>query len=257
LIDARAIVDDRAAIGEDVCIGPWSVIGPRVEIGAGTCIGPHVVIRGPTRIGKNNRIFQFSSIGDDAQDKKYRGEYEPRLEIGNGNTIREYCTLNRGTVQGGGVTRVGDCNWIMAYVHIAHDCVVGNHTVFANNASLAGHVGVDDHAILGGFSAVHQYCRVGAYSFSAIATVITKDVPPYVLVSENPARARAVNREGLRRNGFNAQSIEAIGRAYRVLYRQNLLLKEAMRRLEEMALECHPLAVLVEFLKQSSRGIVR
>ncbi|MGH8612301.1 MAG: acyl-ACP--UDP-N-acetylglucosamine O-acyltransferase [Gammaproteobacteria bacterium] len=257
MIDPCAIVDDRATIGEGVRIGPWSMIGPRVEIGPGTWVGPHVVIRGPTRIGRNNRIFQFSSIGDDAQDKKYRGEAEPRLEIGDGNTIREHCTLNRGTLQGGGVTRLGDCNWIMAYVHIAHDCLVGNHTVFANNASLAGHVVVDDHAVLGGFSAVHQYCRVGAHSFSAIATVITKDVPPYVLVSENPARAHGVNREGLRRNGFESESIEAIRRAYRVLYRQNLLLKEAIGRLEEIALECNRVAPLVDFLRQSSRGIVR
>ncbi|MGH6635555.1 MAG: acyl-ACP--UDP-N-acetylglucosamine O-acyltransferase, partial [Gammaproteobacteria bacterium] len=182
---------------------------------------------------------------------------QTRLEIGDRNTLREYCTMNRGTVQGGGVTRIGNDNWIMAYVHIAHDCIVGNHTVFANNASLAGHVVVDDHAILGGFSAVHQYCRVGAYSFSAIATVITKDVPPYILVSENPARAHGVNREGLRRNGVEAESIEAIRRAYRVLYRQNLLLKEAIGRLEEMALECDRVAVLVDFLRRSSRGIVR
>ena len=257
MIDPRAAVDPDACIGDGVSIGPWSVIDANVEIGDGCQIGPHVVIRGPTRIGKNNRIFQFCSVGDDSQDKKYHGEKEPTLEIGDGNTIREFCTLNRGTVQGGGVTRIGDNNWIMAYVHIAHDCIVGNHTVFANNASLAGHVLVDDYAILGGFTGVHQYCHIGAYCFSAIATIITKDVPPYILVSDNPAKAHGVNREGLKRNGFDGDAVEALRKAYKIVYRQNLTVADAIERLMEFVPEKPEIGVLVEFLHNSTRGIVR
>lgn len=257
MIDSRAVIDPGAHLDEGVTVGPWSVIGPNVQIGKETWIGPHVVIRGPTRIGKQNRVFQFCSIGDDSQDKKYRGEAEPCLEIGDGNTIREFCTLNRGTVQGGGITRVGDHNWIMAYVHIAHDCIVGSNTVFANNASLAGHVIVDDYVILGGFAGAHQYCHIGAYSFAAISAVITKDVPPYMLVSDNPARANGVNREGLRRNGFAPKTIDFLRRAYKIVYRQNLSTTAAIERLEELLPECPEIGCLIDFLRQSSRGIVR
>jgi len=192
LIDPRAIIDPGAKIAADVTVGPYTVIGADVEIEAGTWIGPHVVIRGPTRIGRENRIFQFSSLGDEPQDKKYAGE-DTLLEIGDRNLFREHVTVNRGTVQGGGVTRIGGDNWIMVGVHIAHDCVVGNHTIFANNASLAGHVTVEDHVILGGFTLVHQFCALGAHSFTAMGSVIPKDVPPYVLVSGHMARPYGLN----------------------------------------------------------------
>ena len=259
MIDPRAIVHPHARIGEGVTIGPWSIIGPHVEIGESTWIGPHVVIQGPTRIGRDNRIFQFSSIGDDPQDKKYGGEREETfLEIGDRNTIREYCTLNRGTVQGGAVTRIGNDNWIMAYVHIAHDCLVGDYTVFANNASLAGHVRVEDHAILGGFTLVHQFCRIGAYSLAAIATVIVKDVPPFVMVSQQPARAYGLNREGLKRHGFSQETINLLRRAYRILYRQNLTVAEAIEQMKELAPDSTEVARLIDFVSnKSTRGIVR
>jgi UDP-N-acetylglucosamine acyltransferase len=216
-------------------------------------------MHGPTRIGRDNRIFQFSSIGDDPQDKKYGGERaETLLEIGDRNTIREYCTLNRGTVQGGGVTRIGNDNWIMAYVHIAHDCIVGDCTIFANNASLAGHVVVEDYAILGGFTLVHQFCRIGVNSFAAIATVITKDVPPFVMVSENPAKAHGLNREGLRRRGFSQETINLLRQAYRILYRQGLTVAEAVEQLKEMVPESQEVARLIDFVtNKSTRGIVR
>jgi UDP-N-acetylglucosamine acyltransferase len=257
-IDPHAIIHPSAVLGAGVSVGPWSVIGADVEIGAGTWVGPHVVIGGPTRIGRDNKLFQFSSIGGDPQDKKYQGDREhSRLEIGDRNTIREYCTINRGTVQGGGVTRIGDDNWIMAYVHVAHDCVVGNHTVFANNASLAGHVVVEDYAILGGFSLVHQFCRIGAHSFAAIASVIVKDVPPYMMVSEETARAHGLNREGLKRSGFSTETINLLRRAYRILFRQNLTVGESLERLEELAPESPEVARLVEFVRTCKRGLIR
>jgi UDP-N-acetylglucosamine acyltransferase len=258
LIDPQAIVHPNARIGKGVSIGPWSIIGPDVEIGEGTWIGPHVVICGPTRIGQDNKIYQFGSLGDDPQDKKYRGEREQtRLEIGDRNTIREYCTLNRGTVQGGGITRIGNDNWIMAYVHIAHDCIVGNNTVFANNASIAGHVVVEDYVILGGFTVVHQFCRIGAYSFSAFSSTIVKDVPPFVMVSQKPAKAHGLNREGLKRNGFSSDTINLLRRAYRILYRQNLTIAESIERLKELAPESAEVGRLIDFVQQCTRGIVR
>ncbi len=258
MIDPRAIVDPGARLGPEVEIGPYSIIGPDVEIEAGTRVGPHVVIKGPTRIGRDNRIFQFCSLGDDPQDKKYRGERsETRLEIGDRNTIREYCTMNRGTVQGGGVTRIGHDNWIMAYVHIAHDCIIGDHTVFANSSSLAGHVIVEDYAILGGFALVHQFCRVGAYSFSAFSSTIVKDVPPYVMVSRKPARVYGLNREGLKRNGFSQDQINLLRRAYRILYRENLTVTESLERLKALAPESSELKRLVDFVEQCTRGIIR
>jgi UDP-N-acetylglucosamine acyltransferase len=210
LIHPSAQVDRAARLAADVTVGPWSVIGPEVEIEAGTRIGAHVVIHGPTRIGPDNRIHPFCSIGDDPQDKKYVSGGSSRLEIGSRNTIREYCSINRGTPGGGGLTRLGDDNWIMAYCHIAHDCRVGNHTVFANNSTLAGHVEIEDYVILGGFTGVHQFCRLGESSFTAIASIVVRDVPPFVMVNGNTARPRTINREGMKRRGMDALALGAL-----------------------------------------------
>lgn len=256
MISPQAIVDPGARLAEDVQVGPFAMIGAGVEIEAGCVIGPHTVIKGPTKIGRDNRIFQFSCIGEDPQDKKYSGE-PTRLEIGDRNTIREYCTINRGTMQDKGVTRIGDDNWIMAYAHIAHDCQVGNGTIFANAASLAGHVEVGDFVILGGFSVVHQFCSIGAHAFSALGTVILKDVPPYVTLSGNPARPRGINAEGLRRRGFDGEAIREIRRAYKTIYKSKLKLEEAQARLASQA-HTHPeLRVLADFLGASNRSIIR
>jgi len=250
------VIDPAAELAEDVSVGPYSVIEANVTIGAGTDIGPHVVIKGTTRIGSQNRIFQFASIGEEPQDKKYAAE-PTSLEIGDRNTIREFVTLNRGTAQDDGVTRLGDDNWIMAYVHIAHDCRIGNETIFANNASLAGHVSVGDYAILGGFTLVHQFCQIGAYSLTAFGSGISKDVPPFVTVGGTPARAHGLNMEGLRRRGFPEESRKALRRAYRTLYRESLSLQDALAALREQAASCAEVGMLVEFLEQQSRGIVR
>jgi UDP-N-acetylglucosamine acyltransferase len=257
LIDPTAKVHPGAGIGSRVSIGAYAVIGDQVRIADNCVIGPHVVVKGPTRIGESTRISQFSSIGDDPQDKKYQGEAESFLEIGSNNVIREFCSINRGTAQGGGVTRVGNGNWIMAYVHIAHDCQVGNNTIFANNATLAGHVHIDDHAILGGFTGVHQFCRVGRYSISAIASIILKDVPPYLMVSGNSAKPGGLNRVGLKRNGFSDSSVEALRKAYRIVYRDGLLLKNALKKLRALADESEEVALFTRFIEQSGRGIVR
>jgi len=251
------VIDDGARIDERVEIGPYTIIGSDVEIGAETCIGAHVVIRGPTRIGNNNRIFHFCSIGEDPQDKKFYGEAESFLEIGSNNTIREFCSINRGTAGGGGVTRMGNGNWIMAYVHVAHDCIIGSHAVLANNATLAGHVIIDDHVVLGGFTGVHQFCHVGSYSFSAIASVIVKDVPPYLLVSGNTARPGGLNREGLKRHGFSKETINALRQAYKTVYRDGLLLKDALEKLRQDADRNTEVAHFVGFIRNSIRGIVR
>lgn len=256
MIDPRAIVDPGARIAEGVQIGPFSIIGAGVEIDTGTVIGPHVVIKGPTRIGRDNRIYQFASIGDDPQDKKYAGE-PTRLEIGDGNTIREYVTINRGTVQDAGVTRVGHDNWIMAYVHIAHDCVVGDHTIFANNASLAGHVHVGDWVILGGYTLVHQFCRIGAHSFCGFATGVQRDVPPYVTVAGYRAEPYGINSEGLRRRGFAPETIAGIKRAYKLLYMSELKLAEAVERMRELVATHPQVELLADFVADSPRGIVR
>ena len=256
MIHSTALIDPAAELAEDVSVGPYSVIEANVTIGAGTDIGPHVVIKGATRIGIQNRIFQFASIGEEPQDKKYAAE-PTALEIGDRNTIREFVTINRGTAQDDGVTRLGDDNWIMAYVHIAHDCRIGNETIFANNASLAGHVSVGDYAILGGFTLVHQFCSIGAYSLTAFGSGISKDVPPFVTVGGTPARAHGLNMEGLRRRGFPEESRKALRRAYRTLYRESLSLQDALAALREQAESCAEVAVLVEFLEQQSRGIVR
>lgn len=257
MIDPTAKVHPGAGIGSGVSIGAYAVIGDQVRIADNCVIGPHVVVKGPARIGEATRISQFSSIGDDPQDKKYRGEAESCLEIGSNNVIREFCSINRGTAQGGGVTRVGNGNWIMAYVHIAHDCQVGNNTIFANNATLAGHVHIDDHAILGGFTGVHQFCRVGRYSISAIASIILKDVPPYLMVSGNSAKPSGLNRVGLKRNGFSDNSVEALRKAYRIVYREGLLLKNALKKLRALADESEEVALFTRFIEQSGRGIVR
>ena len=256
MIDPRAAIDPKANLATDVSVGPFSVIGPDVEIDSGTHIASHVVIKGPTRIGRDNRIFQFTSIGDAPQDKKYSGE-PTRLEIGDRNTIREYCTINRGTIQDKGLTRMGDDNWIMAYVHIAHDCFVGNHIVFANNVALAGHVQVDDYAILGGYTLVYQFCRIGAYSFSAFSTGINHDVPPYVMASGFRAEPRGINTEGLRRNEFPSEEINAIRQAYKLVYRSDLRLEEAIERMQSLVTGYPRIALLQKFLETAERGIIR
>lgn len=255
-IDPRAVIDATATIADNVTIGPYSVIGAGVEIGAGTWIGPHVVINGPTRIGEDNRIFQFTSIGEVPQDKKYHGEAS-LLEIGDRNTVREFATINRGTEEGGGITRLGNDNWLMAYIHIAHDCLIGNHTTFANGASLAGHVTIDDYAILGGFTLVHQFCAIGENAFCGMGSAIGKDVPPYVMVSGNPAQPFGLNTEGLKRRGFDKAMIRDLKEAYKVIYRSGLTVDQAMTRLQEMAKETPEIEIMITFLTHSSRGILR
>ena len=255
-IHPTAIIDPGARLADDVEIGPYTVIGGHVEIGAGCRIGAHSVITGHTRLGENNRIYQFVSLGEAPQDKKYGGE-PTRLDIGNHNTIREFCTLNRGTAQDLGVTRLGDDNWIMAYSHVAHDCQVGNNTVFANNAQLAGHVHVGDYAILGGFTAVHQFCSIGAHTITGLGTVVLQDIPPYVRAAGNSARPYGINAEGLKRRGYAAETIGALKRAYRTLYRSGLGLSEATSELERQRAHCAEVQPLLDFIAASRRGIVR
>tara|TARA_R110000782_G_scaffold269402_1_gene367453 strand:+ start:1047 stop:1820 length:774 start_codon:yes stop_codon:yes gene_type:complete len=257
MIDATAIVHPDAILDSNVSIGPYSIIGENVSIGSGSVIGSHVVIKGTTKIGPDNKIFHFCSIGEDPQDKKYIKEKNSTLEIGAGNTIREYVSINRGTNDGGGKTIIGDNNWIMAYVHIAHDCIVGNEAVFANNVTLAGHVIIDDFVILGGFTGVHQFCRVGSYSFSAISSVIVKDVPPYVLVSGNSAKPSGLNREGLKRHGFDSDTINILRKAYKAIYRDGLVLKDALKVLSNLASESDKVELMHAFIASSQRGIVR
>lgn len=256
MIHSTAIIDSSAIIADDVSIGPYSIVGANVEIATGCEIGPHVVINGPTKIGENNKIFQFSSIGEEPQDKKYADE-PTVLEIGNNNLIRENVTINRGTVQGGGITKIGDDNWIMAYVHIAHDCIVGNENILANNASLAGHVIVDDYVILGGFTLVSQFNSLGSYSFSAMGSVISQNVPPYVLVSGHMAKPVGVNVEGLRRRQFTDVQIKNIRQAYKHVYRSGLRIEEAELKLAEMKQEQSELDILIEYLKTQQGGIIR
>lgn len=251
-----AIIHPNAKLADNVQVGAYSIIGEHVEIDARTTIGPHVVINGHTRIGKNNRIFQFSSLGEIPQDKKYANE-PTRLEIGDNNTIREFCTFNLGTVQDGGVTRIGNNNWIMAYVHLAHDCHVGNNTIFANNAQLAGHVLVDDYAILGGFTVVHQFCQIGAHVITGMGTILFQDIPPYVTVSGSPAAPHGINSEGLKRRGYSSAAVMAIKRAYKTLYRSGLSLEEAKAAIDLQISEHPELKLLADFLNRSQRGIVR
>ena len=256
MIHSTAIIDPGAELAEDVAVGAYTVIGPDVVIGAGSEIGPHVVINGPTRMGRDNRIFQFASIGEAPQDKKYAGE-PTRLEMGDRNTIREFVTINRGTAQDRGVTSIGDDNWIMAYVHIAHDCRIGDQTIFANNASLAGHVTVQDYVILGGFTLVHQFCSLGAHSLTAFGSGISLDVPPYVTVGGSPAKPHGLNMEGLRRRGFSEASRTLLKQAYKTLYRENNSLQDAIAILTDRAQGSAELQLLVSFLQQQTRGIVR
>src|ERR1035437_4640273 len=256
MIHPSAIIHPEAKLGAGVSVGPYSIIGEHVEIGDNTSVGPHVVISGHTRIGRDNRIFQFNSIGEVPQDKKYAGE-PTCLEIGDRNTIREFCTFNLGTAQDVGVTRLGDDNWIMGYVHIAHDCQVGNYTIFANNATLAGHVHVGDWAILGGFTGVHQFCRIGAHTMTAISTVVVQDIPPYVMAAGNSASPYGINAEGLKRRGFSPEALLALKRAYRTLYKSGLMLDEARVKLEE-EVKAHPeIQPILDFLAVSKRGIIR
>ncbi|MBS0289096.1 MAG: acyl-ACP--UDP-N-acetylglucosamine O-acyltransferase [Proteobacteria bacterium] len=256
MISDKAIIDKSAKIAANVEISPYTVIGKDVEIGEGTWVGPHAVINGPTKIGANNRIYQFASIGEAPQDKKYAGE-PTRLEIGDNNTFRECSTVSRGTKPGGGLTKIGNDNLFMAYVHIAHDCIVGNNTTFSNNASLAGHVTVDDFANLGGFVGVHQFCNIGSYCFCAGGSMIVKDVLPFITVSGNLAQAYGLNVEGLKRRQFTAEIITHLKRAYKILYRQGLTLEEAVHKLEGMIPDCNQVQVLIEFIKKSTRGIIR
>ena len=256
MIHPTAIIHPGAKLAPDVTVGAYTIVGDKVEIGAGTWIGPHAVILGPTRIGANNRIYQFVSLGDVPQDKKYGGE-ETRLEIGNGNTIREFCTFNRGTVQDVGITRVGDDNWIMAYVHFAHDCQIGSHTIFANNVHLAGHIHVGDYAVLGGFVGIHQFCHIGAHSMLAAGSIVRQDVPPYVTASGNTAKPHGINFEGLKRRGFEVETIAGIKRAYKTLYKSELTLEDAKQAIAAELPQCPELRVLVEFLERSQRGIIR
>ena len=261
-IHATAIVDSQAQLDSSVTVGPYSLIGPNVKVGAGTTIGPHCVIEGHTTIGRDNRIFQFSSLGAIPQDKKYAGE-PCELVIGDRNTIREFCTFNIGSPGDVGVTRVGDDNWLMAYVHLAHDCVVGNNTIFANNSQLAGHVHVGDWAILGGFTVVHQFVKIGAHSMTAMCTMLLADLPPFVMCQGQPAQARSMNYEGLRRRGFSAQRVSAVKAMHKALYREDLTLQVARERIADLVKsspESSPdVQMMLSFLEQTSpqRGIVR
>ncbi|MDO4997458.1 MAG: acyl-ACP--UDP-N-acetylglucosamine O-acyltransferase [Neisseria sp.] len=256
LIHPTAIIDPKAELDSSVKVGAYTVIGPNVKIGANTEIGPHAVIEGHTTIGEDNHIFQFASLGAQPQDKKYRDE-PTRLIIGNGNTIREFTTFNTGTVTGIGETRVGDNNWIMAYVHLAHDCVVGNNTIFANNASLAGHVTIGNNVVLGGYTLVFQFCRIGDYAMTAFSAGVHKDVPPYFMAAGYRAEPAGLNSEGMRRNGFSAEQIAKVKEVYKLIYRQGLPFEEARKQIAEMAQTASELALFEPFFASSTRGIIR
>ncbi len=257
MIDETAVVDPKAEIGNNVSIGAYSIIGADVVIGDDSEIGSHVIIKGPTRIGRSNRFYQFCSIGDDPQDKKFSGKGQSILEIGDRNVIREYCSINRGTEQGGGKTVIGNDNWIMANVHIAHDCLVGNSIVFANHVTLAGHISIDDFTIFGGFTGVHQFCCIGKHCFFAAYSAVEKDVPPFLMISGNRAKPSGINREGLKRHGFTKETIDLLRKAYRIVYRNGLTTKLAIDALEELTLQSETVAEFSDFIEQSSRGIVR
>lgn len=256
MIDSRAIIDPSAKLADDVKVGPWCIVGPNVEIGAGTELTSHVVVKGPTKIGRNNKIYQFSTVGDDTPDLKYKDE-PTRLVIGDNNVIREGVTIHRGTVQDRAETTIGNDNLIMAYVHIGHDSVVGNHCILVNNAALAGHVNVGDWAIISGYTLVHQFCNIGEHSFSGMGTAIGKDVPAYVTVMGSPAAAKGINTEGLKRRGYTSEAISAIRKAYKVIYRRGLTTEEALQELEEMRVDCEELGALIDSIRVSKRGIVR
>ena len=256
LIDSKAIVDSHAELADDVTVGPYSVIGADVKIGAGTIIGSHVVIKGPTSIGKQNRIYQFTSIGEDPQDKKYAAEIT-RLEIGDRNTIREFTSMHRGTQQDNCVTKIGDDNLFMAYTHVAHDCIIGNNVIMANGASLAGHVHLNNNAILGGFTLVHQFTQVGQYSFAAMGSAITQDIPPFIMVGGKPTRPHGINSVGMERNGISTEDIRLIRNAYKIIYKMNLRLEDAIEKMEDMTSDSKQLTDMISFLRNVSRGILR
>ena len=256
MIDHRADIHPEAKIAEDVTIGPWAVIGANVEIGSGCWIGPHTVINGPTKIGQNNKIFQFASIGDAPQDVNYKGE-PTELVIGDNNIIREYTTINRGSVKGGGRTKLGNDNFIMAYVHIGHDCQVGNNITFASYGALSGHVTIEDFAIIGGYSAIHQFCTVGSYAFIAKACYVTKDVLPYMMIAGHDAEACGLNTVGLKRRGFSTETIENIRRAYKIIFRRGLTVAQSIEELMTMTEACPEIQPFIHALQRSERGIVR
>lgn len=256
MIHPTALIDDSARIGEDVKIGPYCVIGAHVQIGQGCELKSHVVVGPNTQLGEHNVVYPFACLGEDPQDKKFSDE-QTRLTIGNHNTIREYVTMNRGTVDDRLVTEVGDDNWIMAYVHIAHDCVVGNHTIMANGTTLAGHVHIDDYVILGGFTKIHQFCRIGAHAFTAMDTAMQKDVPPFVMAHGSPAKPRAINFEGLKRRGFSKERIGRIKKAYKLLYQSDLALTDALEAMQSMGSESEEVQSMVDFIHASKRSIIR
>ncbi|WP_230460418.1 acyl-ACP--UDP-N-acetylglucosamine O-acyltransferase [Sansalvadorimonas verongulae] len=257
MIDSRAIIHPSARLADDVEVGPFTTIGPDVDIGSGTKIHSHVVIKGPTTIGRNNTIYQFSSVGEDCQDKKFRPGEQTRLEIGDNNIIREGCTLHRGTIQDNSLTRIGHGNLLMAYVHVAHDCIVGDNCILANNTALAGHVVVDDNVILGGFTTVHQFCRIGQGSMSGAQSAVFKDIPAYVMVSGNPAKPHGMNFEGMRRRGWNDTKIRSLRNAYKTVYLRNLKLDHAKEELQGMADQTPEIQILLDSIQTSTRGIVR
>ena len=256
MISPQAIIEEGARIGENVSVGPFSIIGENVVIGDGTTIGSHATIKGRTTIGRNNRIYQFSSLGEAPQSLSYKGE-PTELHIGDDNTIREYCSLNMGTADGGGITRIGNQNFLMAYVHIAHDCILGDHIIFANGASLAGHVTIGDYAILGGFTLIHQFCKVGAHVMTGINTVSFKDIPPFIKVAGNTASPFGLNVKGLQRRGFESEDISALKQAYRTLYRSSLSFQDAMDRISEQAGGNRYVEEFLAFLANSERGVAR
>ena len=256
MIHETAIIDKSARIGKNVQIGPWSIIGPDVEIGDGTWIGPHVVIQGPTIIGKDNKIFQFASLGADSQDKKFRGE-KTYLVIGDRNVIREFCTFNRGSTGEESKTIIGNDNLFMAYVHVAHDCIIGNHTIFANNATLAGHVIVEDFVIFSGFSGSSQFCRIGTHAFITMGAMVEKDVPPFVKVAGFYAAPCGLNTVGMKRHGFAVETMLFLRRAYKTIYRKGLTVKDALVQLEQMLVECPEVSLYIDFIQQATRGIIR
>lgn len=257
MIHPTAVIDPSARLGENVSIGPYSIIGANVEIGDGTWIGPHVVIQGPSIIGRNNKIFQFNSIGEVPQDKKFAEEDETWFKMGDNNVIREFCTFNRGTVQDGGVTEVGNNNWIMAYVHLAHDCIVKNDTIFANGASLAGHVTVGNHVVMGGFALVYQFVTIGDYAICGFSSGVKNDVPPYSMVDGMPAKAVSINREGLKRQQFSKEEIQSIRQAFKLLYHSGLTLEEAKHELKYLAESQPVLQLLNDFFPTMKRGLIR
>lgn len=256
MISEHAIIDPSARLAKGVSVGPGTIIGADVEIGENTWIGPHVVIEGPTKIGKNNKIFQFASVGDAPQDLTYQGE-PTRLEMGDNNTVREYCMISRGTVKGGGLTRIGNNNFFMAYTHIGHDCMLGNEIIMVNYSALSGHVIVHDFVNIGAYAAVHQFCHVGAYSFVARATYVSKDVLPYVMIAGHTTSACGINTVGLRRRGFSSTAIDCLRRAYKIVFRKGLTVQEAVAELEVLLQECPEVMPMIEALNQSTRGIVR